>query len=56
MKDYEYQLKDYEFRDENGNIYISTPEYNPFPGMVYLTAFACLMLAACPFILRATCC
>jgi len=55
MKDYEYQLEDYEFKDENGNIYISTPEYNPVPGMVYLLAFACCMFTACPFILAAMC-
>lgn len=53
MDNGEFELKDYEFRDENGNIYISTPEYNPTIDLINLLALACTLMSVLPLLLRA---
>ncbi len=46
----EYGPEDYVFRDENGNEYISTPEYNILPDLMMIWALATSM----PFLIGLT--
>jgi hypothetical protein len=40
----EYQLSDYEFKDEAGNIYISTPEFDMMPTIILMLVISMLII------------
>ena len=46
----EYGPDDYVFKDENGNEYISTPEYNVVPDLILI----CSITMSMPFIMGLT--
>jgi len=39
----QYQPEDYKFTDKDGNTYISTPEYDIIPDLIFIYAIAMMM-------------